>query len=111
MGVGCCAASAGISLQTLINVAPPPGMRGRVLGLFGMCIRGAPALGALAMGCAFAPLGLRLPVAIGAMVLLVCWLRIRRRAPRLARALERAPDPDARTPEAATGIQALIPKK
>ena len=48
-------------------------MRGRVLGLYGLIFRGAPAIGALAAGIASAHFGLRWPVFFGALlVVAVC---------------------------------------
>jgi len=52
----------GISNQTLVQHAVDETMRGRVGGLLGMIWRGAPALGALAMGAAADKVGLIWPV-------------------------------------------------
>ena len=43
-------------------------MRGRVMGLYGVVFRGAPAVGALAAGIASAHWGLRMPVVMGAFI-------------------------------------------
>ena len=47
---GFCTSAAGIAIQTLIQLAADRNMRGRVMGLYGLIFRGAPAVGALAAG-------------------------------------------------------------
>jgi MFS family permease len=85
---GFCMSSAGIAIQTLIQLAADAGMRGRVMGLYGLIFRGAPAIGALVAGLAAAQTGLRWPVAIGALlVFAVCLWTWRQRA-RIAAALD-----------------------
>lgn len=70
---GFCMSTAGIAIQTLIQLASDQRMRGRVMGLYGLIFRGAPAIGALAAGLASAHFGLRWPVFFGAlMVVAVC---------------------------------------
>jgi MFS family permease len=84
--------SAGIAIQTLIQLAAAASMRGRVMGLYGLIFRGAPAIGALAAGLASAQFGLRWPVVFGALlVVAVCLWTWRQRA-RIAAALARDPD-------------------
>lgn len=58
----------GISIQTLVQNAADPAMRGRVLALWGMITRACPAIGALALGTAGEFFGLRLPT-FGAVLL------------------------------------------
>ena len=55
-------------------------MRGRVLGLYGLIFRGAPAIGALAAGSASAQFGLRWPVFAGALLVVAAcaWTWARR---------------------------------
>jgi MFS family permease len=65
---GFCLSSAGIAIQTLVQLSAGPSMRGRVMGLYGVIFRGAPAIGALAAGTASAHWGLRTPVITGALV-------------------------------------------
>lgn len=76
---GFCMSSSGIAIQTIIQLAADRSMRGRVMGLYGLVFRGAPAVGALAAGSATVVLGLRWPIVIGAVVLVsACawtWLR------------------------------------
>ncbi|GGL80876.1 MFS transporter [Wenxinia marina] len=58
-----------ISTQTLIQLNVEDRMRGRVLSVYAMIIKGGPAIGALVMGFAATAAGLRLPLVV-AMVLL-----------------------------------------
>jgi MFS family permease len=90
---GFCMSSAGIAIQTLIQLASDRSMRGRVMGLYGLIFRGAPAIGALAAGIASAHFGLRWPVFFGALlVIAVCHWTYRSRK-RIAAALTtEAPD-------------------
>lgn len=43
---GFCVSSAGIAIQTIVQLAADKDMRGRVMGLYGVIFRGAPAIGA-----------------------------------------------------------------
>jgi MFS family permease len=84
---GFCISSAGIAIQTLIQLAADRSMRGRVMGLYGLIFRGAPAIGALSAGFASAYFGLRWPVVFGAaIVIAVCLWTFHGRA-RIAAAL------------------------
>lgn len=67
---GFCLSIAGIAIQTIVQLSSERTMRGRVMGLYGLIFRGAPALGALAAGLASVHLGLRLPVVVGAVVVI-----------------------------------------
>jgi MFS family permease len=82
----------GISVQTLVQSASDPAMRGRVLSLWGMIVRACPACGALALGAAGELFGLRLPTfsAMALALLVAAWGL--RRLPRMAAALEGAPE-------------------
>jgi MFS family permease len=80
----------GIGAQTLVQSAVDAAMRGRVMALYGMIFRGGPALGALVMGVFSEQFGLRLPVAAGALLCAVYWLRARLRQPVVAERLETA---------------------
>lgn len=82
--LGYCIASTGICVQTMINLAVSDAMRGRVLSLFGVCFRGSPALGALAMGTLSDSFGLRLPVLAGSLMLVLTALWFRRGEARLS---------------------------
>lgn len=86
----------GTGVQTLIQAAVDAGMRGRVMALYGMIFRAGPAVGAVLMGSASEHLGLRLPLAIGALVSIGFWLATRLRHRRIAAALEAPPVPAAR---------------
>ena len=78
----------GVGEQTLIQSAVDPAMRGRVLGLYGMIGRGAPAIGALMMGGLSGYVGLQWPVLGGAVLCLGAWLWAERRKRVMAAALE-----------------------
>ncbi len=71
---GFCIAASGIASQTLVQLASARHMRGRVMSLYGLVFRGGPAIGALGAGIISVHLGLRWPVAIGAMLLVMAWL-------------------------------------
>lgn len=58
----------GITNQTVIQLAVPDHLRGRLLALHSMIFRGAPALGALAIGALSDLTGLRGPLSVGAAV-------------------------------------------
>jgi predicted MFS family arabinose efflux permease len=80
-------AGMGISAQTLIQISVDSAMRGRVLSLFGLIFRGGPALGALIMGTASDQVGLRLPIFLGATVVLAVWMWARLRQSRMTESL------------------------
>jgi len=70
---GFCLSTAGTAIQTLIQLASDRSMRGRVMGLYGLIFRGAPAIGALAAGLASTHFGLRWPIFFGAILVIgVC---------------------------------------
>ncbi|HEX6142391.1 MAG TPA: MFS transporter [Geminicoccaceae bacterium] len=81
---------AGAGAQTVVQTALEDDMRGRVMSLYGLILRGGPAVGALVMGAAADLFGLRAPLALGALLALAAalWLFGRRRA--IDRALEEA---------------------
>lgn len=58
----------GIASQTVIQLAVPDHLRGRMLALHSMIFRGAPALGALIIGALSDLMGLRGPLAAGAIM-------------------------------------------
>lgn len=78
----------GVGTQTLIQHAVDGAMRGRVLSLYGTLFRGGPAIGALIMGWLSNQVGLRWPVAGGAVLCVGLWWWARRRETAIARALE-----------------------
>lgn len=86
--MGASASVHGISVQTLVQSAADPSMRGRVLSLWGMITRACPASGALALGAAGEMLGLRLPTLLAMLLslLVVAWGM--KRLPRMAEVLE-----------------------
>jgi MFS family permease len=80
--------SAGIASQTLVQLASDRSMRGRVMGLYGLIFRGGPAIGALGAGLVSVQLGLRWPVVIGAVLVIVAWFWAYLRRDRIAAALQ-----------------------
>ena len=96
VGVACAAAMGaattahGIAIQTMLQSAASPAMIGRVISLWGMVVRGGPALGALAYGATAEFVGLQVPVLTGCALLLLAWVWVRARQPRIAQALESA---------------------
>ena len=85
---GFCSSTSGIAVQTLIQLAADRSMRGRVMGLYGLIFRGAPAVGALGAGLISVHFGLRLPVLFGAVLVIAVgsWTYLKRA--RIAAALE-----------------------
>jgi predicted MFS family arabinose efflux permease len=85
----------GISMQTLVQMGVNTRMRGRILSLYSAVFKAGPALGALVMGVLSEHYGLQIPVAAGALILLVglTWAWGRRK--RYAAALEHPPGDDA----------------
>ena len=81
--------SIGVAQQTLIQAAVDASMRGRVIALYGMVVRGAPAIGALAMGAASHYVGMQLPVLIGGGLTVLAWLWAVRRERRIAEFVEK----------------------
>jgi len=78
----------GISIQTLLQNSAAPAMVGRMLSLWGMITRAAPAIGALAYGSAAGLLGLQVPVLIGCLLCVLAWVLVRVRLARMAPVLE-----------------------
>ena len=78
----------GISVQTLVQSASDPAMRGRVLSLWGMIVRACPACGALALGAAGELFGLRAPTFTAMALALGVAAWGFGRLPRMAAALE-----------------------
>jgi len=86
----------GTGAQTLIQAAVDVRMRGRVMALYGMIFRAGPAIGAVLMGAASEHIGLRLSLAIGALVSCGFWLLTRLRHREIAAALEDVAAPAAK---------------
>jgi predicted MFS family arabinose efflux permease len=81
----------GVGAQTLIQAAVEPQMRGRIMALYGMIFRAGPALGAVLMGSLSETFGLRLPLALGALVSCAVWASTWAKHRRLAAVLEAEP--------------------
>ena len=82
----------GVGEQTLLQNAVDPAMRGRVMSLYGMIGRGAPAIGALVMGGLSERMGLQVPVIGGALICVVLWFWASRRQEAITAALEKDPE-------------------
>jgi len=82
---------AGTGEHTLIQSAVDEKMRGRVVSLYGAVSRGTPALGALVMGWLGDEIGLRWPIAGGAMLCIGLWVWAFSKRYQLAEALEIMP--------------------
>lgn len=79
----------GTATQILMQHAVDGSMRGRVMSLYGVIHRGAPAVGALAMGAAAEWVGIRWGVALGGVLCLVTWLWMLGRSKTASAALEK----------------------
>ena len=88
---GCAMTITGIGAQTLIQAAVEIGMRGRIMALYGMIFRAGPALGAVLMGSLSERFGLRLPLAVGAVVSCGFWAFTWAKQKRIAETLESEP--------------------
>lgn len=78
--LGFCLSAAGVAIQTSIQLSSEPAMRGRVMGLYGVIFRGAPAFGALVAGFVSGHAGLRWAVVLGAIAVIVVSIPLCRRA-------------------------------
>ncbi len=88
---GCAMTITGIGAQTLIQSAVEISMRGRIMALYGMIFRAGPALGAVLMGSLSERFGLRLPLAVGAVVSCGFWAATWAKQKRIAATLETDP--------------------
>jgi MFS family permease len=79
----------GTGTQTLMQNVVDGAMRGRVMSLYGMIYRGAPAFGALIMGSASEVVGLRAAVAVGGVICIVVAVWMYRHRATMTPALER----------------------
>jgi predicted MFS family arabinose efflux permease len=81
----------GTGAQTLIQAAVDARMSGRIMALYGMIFRAGPAVGAVLMGTLSEYIGLRLALALGAIVSGSFWLATRSRHKCMAAGLECSP--------------------
>src|SRR5437660_4050467 len=81
----------GIGAQTLLQAAVDVRMRGRIMALYGMIFRAGPAVGAVLMGSLSESFGMRLPLAVGAVVSCGFWAWTRFKQRRIAETLEADP--------------------
>jgi MFS family permease len=80
-----------VTNQTLIQSATDPAFRGRVLSIYGMFVKGIPSIGALVIGILAEHMGLRIPVAGGALLCLLLWYWAWRKRKLLAVSMEAEP--------------------
>jgi predicted MFS family arabinose efflux permease len=78
---GACTVSAFSTLNSLVQEHAPPELRGRVLGIYGLCFRGGMPLGSLVAGALAGPFGAAAVVGsfAAALALLAATLRLRHR--------------------------------
>lgn len=69
----------GISIQTMVQSNVAEELRGRVMGIYGWCWMGSPGLGAILIGAVSDHIGLRLPIFVSALFVLIAGLWILRR--------------------------------
>ena len=81
----------GIGAQTLLQATVEIHLRGRIMALYGMIFRAGPAVGAVLMGSLSGYLGLRLPLAAGALLSCSFWAWTRLKQRRIAETLEADP--------------------
>ncbi|HTI87041.1 MAG TPA: MFS transporter [Alphaproteobacteria bacterium] len=81
----------GAGTQTLLQSSVDNAMRGRVMALYSLLYRGMPALGSLIMGMAAEVIGLEAAVAVGSVLCIGTWWRMRGRERAMAEALEKNP--------------------
>jgi MFS family permease len=68
--VGVMNAVSGASIATLIQLAVPPDLRGRVMSLYLLTVVGVPSIGAFVLGAVAVPLGVRVAVGGSAVMML-----------------------------------------
>ena len=78
----------GVSGQALIQSVVPGELRGRVVSIYGVIFRAAPASGALVIGALSEVSGWRWPLAISAALCFIVWLWARSRQKRMTEAME-----------------------
>lgn len=94
--LGFVTAVSGTGAQTLVQYAVKSEIRGRVMALYSIIVRGAPAFGAVLMGWFADQFGLRPAVAVGAVMCLLAWSWTARRRAAMIGALEGAAADDSR---------------
>jgi MFS family permease len=78
----------GISCQSLIQNAVDGELRGRVISMYGVIFRAAPAIGALIIGALSEVFGWHWPMAVSAALCVLAWAWGRRRQAAMSEALE-----------------------
>lgn len=92
--LGFATAVSGTGSQTLVQYAVRAEIRGRVMALYTIIVRGAPAFGAVLMGWFAEHFGLQPAVAVGAILCLLAWAWVVRRRVAMVAALEGANSDD-----------------
>jgi MFS family permease len=92
--LGFATAVSGTGSQTLVQYAVQSEVRGRVMALYSIIVRGLPAFGAVLTGWFADFYGLRLAVAVSAVVCLTAWAWAVRRRAAMTKALEGADSGD-----------------
>jgi MFS family permease len=95
--MGFASAVSGTGAQTLVQYAVKSEIRGRVMAFYSIIVRGSPAFGAILMGWFAEFYGLRLAVAVSAVMCLLAWAWAIRRQSAMIVALEGA-DPEDGSP-------------
>jgi predicted MFS family arabinose efflux permease len=86
--VGAAVTLAGTSTQIMMQNSVDGAMRGRVMSLYGVVHRGAPALGAVIIGVAAEQIGLQTAMIGGGVVTAIVFVAMLRRYRRMVAALE-----------------------
>jgi MFS family permease len=87
-----------VGLQTLLQYAVAPSMRGRVAALYSMFWHAGPALGSLAIGALGDWLGIQTAIAIVGVLTVAVWAAAAYKQPKIAPYLETAPPEDDEEP-------------
>lgn len=88
----------GVGAQALIQTSVSGELRGRVVSVYGMIFRAAPASGALIIGALSELFGWQWPLAISAALCLIVWLWGRSRLTRMSAMLESQPPERGKAP-------------
>lgn len=81
------------SVQTLVQASVPDDMRGRVMSLYIMIFRGAPAMGSLILGAVSTHIGLQVSFTCAAVLSFTMWVIFRPRRRAIAAELEQEATP------------------
>lgn len=65
------------SIQSMVQLESPPGMRGRIVSFYGLILNGGSILGALAIGLVAELVGIRIALTLSVLCALAVWWRLR----------------------------------